>query len=106
MTYDIIFNASCILLAAIIVYHWLWKPLRLERFRNSVDDCRDKLFDYWDEHDLPGDNYAYEQALEICDRVHDKAHRLTSLALLLALVEKKEEGPEWEESYYRMLWIG
>ena len=102
MIYDIIFNACCIALALIIVYFWLWKPLRRERFENRVTDCRDRLFDYWYDHDLPMDNHAYAQAMELCDLVHEKAPRLTSWAVLSALRADRAEEPEREEALRRI----
>ena len=59
MKHDIIFHAGIVFLSLIAGYRWIWKPWSIDRFRAFVSEGRDALFDYWQVHRLPADNYAY-----------------------------------------------
>ena len=97
MKYEIVFHVSIILLALMLGYRWIWKPWAIQRFKASMSEERDTLFDYWQDQGLPTDNYAYTFLIDMLDKAHRNALGITAGNLLLHIASISEENDysEW-----------
>ena len=81
--HDWIFHGCITLMGILVVHRWIWKPWATERYRAFVSEGRNDLLEFWCQHRLPMDNYAFRFLMELFDDAHQRAATLTVSNLLL-----------------------